>query len=431
MLFDEKDLRVFDNEDSRAYFKEILQSYYSQNYRATIVLLYSFVIYDLFMKLQTMANEGDNKAIAKLAEINTMISDDEKYSKVENEVVLFFTKNCPLYFERFIEDIEYLKNCRNKCAHLKVNDNSLFVPNDYHVRMLICSMFDNVLAVKAPFIMDLFTVAQSDVERYANSSLHISNSGIDEAVKNEIKNKYLNRMTFDSLKKSYKTFIRLLMLSDNEDCINNIIGLYVFVYAMTDFIVKEGFVQLFSEATILDVFSKIEIENLRNITNRRDALIEISSKYPIVMDVVRSNPKLFEYLSECVLTTPYGLCRYRTFYPREEKSIFAYFNEKDSVQQPLFIETLYSAVKESADFVIFDFLLTMVKAIPKYNGFYDADCFMSFFKDHLNELTCEEIHNIMKEYRANNQCTNRARNAADIGAIKKYLEEHQSDEPEA
>ena len=32
MLFDEKDFRVFDNADSRNYFKEILQSYYSQNY---------------------------------------------------------------------------------------------------------------------------------------------------------------------------------------------------------------------------------------------------------------------------------------------------------------------------------------------------------------------------------------------------------------
>lgn len=54
MLFDEKELNVFDNNESRTYFKEILQSYYSQNYRATIVLLYSFVIYDLFIKLQTI-----------------------------------------------------------------------------------------------------------------------------------------------------------------------------------------------------------------------------------------------------------------------------------------------------------------------------------------------------------------------------------------
>lgn len=72
MLFDEKDFRVFDNADSRNYFKEIIQSYYSQNYRATIVLLYSFVIYDLFIKLQTMANEGEKKAVKKLSRLSKM-----------------------------------------------------------------------------------------------------------------------------------------------------------------------------------------------------------------------------------------------------------------------------------------------------------------------------------------------------------------------
>lgn len=160
MLYDEKDLRVFDNSDSRNYFKEILQSYYSQNYRATIVLLYSFVIYDLFIKLQTMADEGDSKARQQLEKVNDMISSDEKYSKVEREIIDFFKDNCSLYFEQFIEDIEYLRNCRNKCAHLKVNDNSLYVPNDYHAKMMICSMYDHVLSVKAPFIMDLFELAK-------------------------------------------------------------------------------------------------------------------------------------------------------------------------------------------------------------------------------------------------------------------------------
>ena len=92
MLYDEKDLRVFDNSDSRNYFKEILQSYYSQNYRATIVLLYSFVIYDLFIKLQTMADEGDSKARQQLEKVNGMISSDEKYSKVERSKILIFLK---------------------------------------------------------------------------------------------------------------------------------------------------------------------------------------------------------------------------------------------------------------------------------------------------------------------------------------------------
>ena len=70
MLFDERDLRVFDNPDSRQYFEEILQCYYWKNYRATIVLLYSFVIYDMFMKLQAGARECNNKAEERGAEIN-------------------------------------------------------------------------------------------------------------------------------------------------------------------------------------------------------------------------------------------------------------------------------------------------------------------------------------------------------------------------
>ena len=88
MLFDEKDLSVFDNTDSRDYFMEILQSYYSKNYRATIVLLYSFVIYDLFIKLQTMANEGDKKASSKLKEINDMIENDERTASCISIVLL-------------------------------------------------------------------------------------------------------------------------------------------------------------------------------------------------------------------------------------------------------------------------------------------------------------------------------------------------------
>lgn len=62
MLFDERDLRVFDNADPRDYFEEILQSYYSNNYRTSVVLLYLFVIYDLYNRLQTMASQGDSKA---------------------------------------------------------------------------------------------------------------------------------------------------------------------------------------------------------------------------------------------------------------------------------------------------------------------------------------------------------------------------------
>ena len=325
MLFDEKDLNVFNTVDARTYFKEIIQSYYSQNYRATIVLLYSFVIYDLFIKLQTMASEGDGKAKNKLKEINDMIADDEKYSKVENEIITFYKENYSLYFNRFVEDINYLKDCRNKCAHLKVNDNSLYVPSDYHARMLICSMYDNILSVKAPFIMDLFSIARNDVEYYSSNVSYIPSAGLDRTIIEKLDSKYFSRMTYDSIKKSYKTFIKLLFVTDNEDCEKNVYGLYTFAYALTDYIIRKEHIRIFNEDIIIGVISKISIEVLKESSNRRNALISIMTNFAKIMDLVSKHKDLFEYVTECVFNTPANISMYRMFFPRSKKSVYTFF----------------------------------------------------------------------------------------------------------
>ena len=431
MLFDEKELNILDNNESRTYFKEILQSYYSQNYRATIVLLYSFVIYDLFIKLQTMASEGDRKANNKLNEINTMIADDEKYSMVENAIIEFYKENCPLYFNRFVEDIEYLKNCRNKCAHLKVNDNSLYVPSDYHARMLICSMFDNILSVKAPFIMDLFSFAQSDVEYYSSQLSYIPSVGLDESFNNAIKDKYLKRMTYDSIKKSYKTFVKLLFVSDSEACEKNIYGLYAFTYALTDYLLKNGYTQIFNEPDIQSVFDKIDIDVLKASDIRRNALISLMVHFPIVMDFVRANyTSIFEYISNSVLLTPHGLEMYRIFNPRSGKTMYAFFLENSQLKQPCYTGTLDRTLSECHDFDLAQFMKEIVSEIPTFNAFHDADVFMSCFMDHLEEMSVNDIEEVLKIYKRNSQCTNRGRHTSDMNVINKYLEEQRAPKSE-
>lgn len=424
MLFDEKEINIFDNSESQVYFKEILQSYYGQNYRATIVLLYSFVIYDLFIKLQTMANEGDKKATSKLKEINNMIADDEKYSMVENSIIEFYKDNCSLYFNRFVEDIEYLKNCRNKCAHLKVNDNSLYVPNDYHARMLICSMYDNILSVKAPFIMDLFSFAQTDVEHYSSQLTYIPNDGLDEAISTTIKEKYLKRMTYDSIKKSYKTFVRLLFVSDNEDCEKNVYGLYAFTFALTGYIIKNGYMQIFDDHEIQSIFDRIKVDLLKESDSRRNAIISLMVHFPIIMDLIKANCSvLFDYISNCVLLNPQGLIMYRTFCPRAEKSVYKFFMENDKLKQAWYTETLYGTLKDCDDFNISEFMQEIVSHIPTFNAFDDADIFMNSFISHLAEMSTESIEEVIKIYKRNAQCTNRARHKTDMAVVNKYLGE--------
>lgn len=424
MLFDERDLRVFDNSDSANYFKEIVQSYYSQNYRAAIVLLYSFVIYDLFIKLQDMANEGDSKAQSKLSEINNLIKNDERYSKIENDIIEFFKDNCNLYFGKFIEDIEYLKNCRNKCAHLKVNDNTLYVPNDYHARMLICSMYDNVFSVKAPFIMDLFKIAEKDVEIYNKKINCISYSDLDESIKTEITNKYLIRMTYESMKKSYRTFIKLLLVSDEQQCIENLCGLYAFTYAMTDYILRSGNSTLFNEENISDMFLKIKVQSLEDNSERKKALFMLIQKFPCILDSVRYNKDVFEYMRHSVLSETQGLRFYKLFYPNEKETVYGYFKNKNSSYSPMYIEEIYDVVKECNDFELSEYIKLMIGNIPGYNAFNVADCFMEFFKGKLPELSIEDINYVMKEYSKNTQCTNRYRHPEDITVVKDYISQH-------
>ena len=429
MLFDEKDLRIFDNSDSRNYFKEILQSYYSQNYRATIVLLYSFVIYDLFIKLQTMVNdyEDDNKAKNKLEEINKMISDDKKYSMVENEIISFFRENYSLYFDTFVEDIEYLKKCRHKCAHLKVNDNSLVVPSDYHARMLICSMYDHVFSVKAPFIMDLFSIAKGDVERYSLFIIDIPSSGLEESIRTSITEKYLKRMTYESLKMSYKSFTRMLFVSNDETCIQYAYGLYAFTFAMTDFIIKQGSTSIIQDEQIISMFSRIRTEELDKSPSRLDALISLMIHYPVIMDIVRDNSDMFDYVSKRALTRYNGLTLYSSFFPRKSETAYGYLKQYPTSFKASDSKNIYDSVKECEDFNLSEFTRIMVKAIPTYNGFDAADRFMTFFKNQLEELTIEEIEGVLNIYNQNSQCKNRSRHATDKAEIDEYIKKKEAE----
>ena len=420
MLFDEKDFNVFDNNDSKMYFKEILQAYYSQNYRAAVVLLYSFVLYDLFNKIQQMAIEGDVKAQRKLDELNTMIVDEEKYSKVESYIIDFFNQNCSLYFNRFTEDMEYLKNCRNKSAHLKVNDNSLFIPKDYQVRMLICSMFDNILSVKAPFIMDLFSVTQMDVENYTSQLHKISYEGLDDKLLRDLSNKYYSRMTYDSLKKSYKTFLRLLLKSNDETALSNIYGLYVFVFTMTRYLLNNGFNQLFNEPDI-DYISIINIQSLNDNESRRDALISLMLNFSIIMDKIKCDNEIFVLLANEVLSNPRNLKKYRLFYPRETDTAYDYFKKTKKLQDVNYINTLYDCLKDVNNFDFKEFMVIMVQAIPKYWGYDAADRYTAFFANHLQEMDEETIETIAAHYKNNNQCYERARHENDANKINEEL----------
>ncbi|MBO5716412.1 MAG: hypothetical protein J6S23_08505, partial [Clostridia bacterium] len=300
-----------------------------------------------------------------------------------------------------------------------------YVPSDYHARMLICSMFDNILSVKAPFIMDLFPLAQSDIEKYSSQLSYISDDGIDDPIITELNNKYFTRMTYDSIKKSYKTFAKLLLVSDEEECKKNLYGLYTFTYALTAYVLNNGYYQLFSETDVLSILGKIDVEELKENKTRKNALISLMVHFPVVMDCFRGNhPSVFEYSSDCVILNPDGLNMYKVFHPRSKKTMYTFFLENDKLKQPCYTDTLYRTLKECHDFDVNEFMKEMVSRIPSYSAFHDADVFMNSFIRHIEEMSIDAIQEVLKIYNRNSQCTNRGRHNSDMSVVNKYLDEH-------
>ena len=417
MLIDDKDLFVLANESSRKYFREILQAYYNQNYRAAVVMLYAFVMYDLLQKLKIMAQEGDEKAENKLSEIRELIKNDDKYSNVEKEICLFFKKRCSLYFRNFDTDIELLKSYRDKCAHLNLNDDVLFEPKDYQARMLICSMFDNVLSAKAPFIRDLFEFVKDEIERYDNTFLFsISVDGIDQKIVQDLSIRFFRRLTADSIKRSYSTFIKLLFNSNNCKFIK---GLYVFTYSMTDFLVSEN-TKIILDDTIKQKINAIEVDELNRVESRKDALISLVYNFPQLLDLIEQDSELFNYLVENIVKKPKYFHKYGDFFARNRITAFAFFKENVRSDWLYYIEQIYDVVYLCEDFDLGDYVKIMVDNIPTFNGFDSADNFTKFFISKLQDLTESSIVDVLNVYFNNKQCLGRRSHADDIQLIKDY-----------
>lgn len=415
-MFDERDLSVFDNEESKQYFKEILSLYYSQNYRAAIVMLYSFVVYDLFAKLKTMAEEGNKNAEEEIKYIKNMMEDDEKYSKVEKEVLNYFNTNYNLHFNNYEDDIAYLNKCRNKCAHLKINEDQLFEPTDYQTRMLICSMYDHVLSVKAPFIMDLFSLVKDEVEEFSETLPFLQDSAKDE-LQNRVVNKYLNRMTPDSLERSLKTFLKLLFITDDLEAKKNRFGLYVFTRAIIFYIIDSSRTSIFDKESIEELFKKIQVDRLKKDNELLKILKSLIDEFSIVFDKIRLNDKVHEYLENELETNPAFLDLYYKFHPTRKNTLFEYFLSHEKLQSPGEISEIYEILKNENSFDINIYTKTMMEQIPEFDGYRPTDICMGFVKKHVEELS-ESIEELERIYLSKEQCTSRNKDPQDRAFFK-------------
>ena len=87
-MFSVCDINKIKNVNSRKNFEYVLQSYYSKNYKASILLLYNLLVNDLYEKLELMDEKNYIECRAELDYIENSLkgNDARKYSSVEEKI---------------------------------------------------------------------------------------------------------------------------------------------------------------------------------------------------------------------------------------------------------------------------------------------------------------------------------------------------------
>ncbi|MDX4973702.1 hypothetical protein [Myroides odoratimimus] len=215
------------NKQTQEYFDEILRSYYSGLYRATIVMLYTVTISDLFLKLLELENDfGDERAKKIIETIKDEQTRDPKSTSWENSIIEDTQKKIKLITIDVLADINFLKQKRHLCAHPAITqENILYSPNRETTLSLIILMLKGVFTVSPLDRIDTFSIILTDIEE-KNKKLPLTQ------IREYIKTKYLSKISNNNKKEILKKFWSITFNCSSKACEDNRILNLVFIDAL-------------------------------------------------------------------------------------------------------------------------------------------------------------------------------------------------------
>ncbi|PJN57585.1 hypothetical protein [Bacillus mycoides] len=221
---------------TKQYFEEVLRSFENENYRSSVVMLYTVVICDLVFKLKDLKEiYGDSKAAKILEDLENQKDENPVSSEWENKLIDKSFKEAKILENDVYTHIDTLKKYRNLSAHPVLNSmDILYRPNKELVEALIKNMLEGLLTKHPLFTKKVFVPFMEEVERiksdfpneekleiYLNSKffIHFNNELIEYMFKNiwkcvfqkegenEVRNREINYKVLLIIYKKYKHFL--------------------------------------------------------------------------------------------------------------------------------------------------------------------------------------------------------------------------------
>lgn len=430
-MFNEYEIKKIKNSDSRRYFEDVLQSYYSKNYKASILLLYNLLINDLYFKLQLMAEKNYVNCQKELDDIENILKEekDSKYSLVEDKIYdVYISKK--ILNHSTIDTLTHFKKVRNKCAHPSFFKEYNYSPTDNETFMFINCIYNDILTVDA-FFKKPYEVIKNDVENYKFpdiSSVIIGISSYKEAVKDVKKYfiiKYYKYMTETNFIKLFKSLMQLTFGKKNDNTVHSQYKHYLILSSMLEFLLEIGKIQvlnnIFNWSALDDnlIYDDNEEDVLDNEWYALSLLYNICQYNPIFIDEINSeNSLVYDVLKTNVhKKMSYFLEHWNLFYKDINSSIK---NLSDNISvfsyKRLVEEKIDMLKKDSALYI----LGKLFKKISKFDAYDDSDeaCNILILLIEKYKLTTNEIESTLTIMNKNRQIYDKQRKKRDAQIAK-------------
>ena len=386
---------------TKEYFEEVERSFYNENYRSAIVMLYSVVIADLLFKLEELKDYYlDPIAEGILEDINRMRESNPKNSEWENKLIESIKDKTNIIEPYVLTNIEDLKNVRNFSAHPSLNQNNeLIRPSREKTLGLIKEMLIGIF-IRPPLFIKKIT--NNLLEDIASKKEDFLEDG--EKFKKYIEKKYFERIPENMIIGIFKDIWKLTFKLDNEDCNENReINLELLIHMMQE-----------NKLKIIEDMQK-EKDKYNNISDNESIaiyLVEFIYYFPEVYNYLKEENKISIGVT-INKNKDYKSIAYFTSNNVEEhiKSLQSY-NFKNKHTRELLEK---KAKDEGLEYLLFD---KYIEAFGNSLCYDAADSnFDILIRPNLNRMQQNQIEKLLESINKNNQIYNRGKAKFDNNQI--------------
>lgn len=392
---------------TRSYFVEVLKSYYTENYRSAIVMLYTISIADLVYKVRDLQDiYSDPSAEQIMKEITRLQTSHPTSPDWESKLIEMVKDQTNLLEPADYLHMTSLQKLRHLCAHPVLTQNfELYSPNRETVRSHIRNILEGLL-IKPPLlsrkILDDFL---------ANLSLIKTIIHDDNELESHLRSKYFDKLKGKALRQVFRALWKIVFkIRDQPSNDNRAINLKALLIMVKNN--YDSVIEMMRDEQ--DYYSDVSMDNGSELISLLNRFPRLNSEFADSLSIMSKN----------MIETNADLDMQAIFLSGNIndhiRKIIAGQNEDKYINSFVTVQSIidvynYAVVGDQQD-MGYSFLIHM---FGKSSGYDMADIrFSTLIKPYLQEFNISQLIDIVQKVNTNQQISTRRQSRSDNRLIK-------------